>query len=71
VDTWGRSFFVNKSIFNKTLFAAETAMSTPAKIDNMREAKVNGYYVHLIYVTTQDPEINVGRVLDRMKLLYC
>ncbi|WP_376748878.1 hypothetical protein [Anaerospora hongkongensis] len=42
-------------------------MSTPAKIDFMREAKVNGYYVHLIYVTTQDPEINVGRVLDRVE----
>lgn len=33
----------------------------------MREAKANGYYVHLIYVTTQDQEINVGRVLDRVE----
>lgn len=48
-------------------FATETVMSTPAKIELMREAKANGYHVHLIYVTTQDPEINVGRVLDRVE----
>jgi predicted ABC-type ATPase len=48
-------------------FSTETVMSTPTKIDLMREAKANGYDVHLIYVTTQDPNINIGRVQDRIE----
>lgn len=47
-------------------FSTETVMSTPAKIDLMREAKVNGFLVHLVYVLTQDPLININRVDDRV-----
>ncbi|MDA8336062.1 MAG: zeta toxin family protein [Peptococcaceae bacterium] len=43
-------------------FVMETVMSMPDKIDLMRQAKTLGYQVRLIYVTTQDPKINVRRV---------
>lgn len=47
-------------------FAMETVMSTPDKIEFMREAKGKGYRVHLEYITTQDPDLNVLRVHDRV-----
>lgn len=48
-------------------FATETVMSTPAKIDLMRQAKAQGYEVRLLYVTTRDSAINIGRVQNRVK----
>jgi len=47
-------------------FATETVMSTPSKIEFMREAKAKGYHVHLVYVTTQSSKINLDRVQDRI-----
>jgi predicted ABC-type ATPase len=47
-------------------FAMETVMSTPDKIEFMKEAKDKGYRVHLEYITTQDPEINLLRVNNRV-----
>jgi predicted ABC-type ATPase len=47
-------------------FVVETVMSTENKIDFLREAKLAGYHVHLEYLTTQDPDINVARVRNRM-----
>ncbi|HUW65734.1 MAG TPA: zeta toxin family protein [Spirochaetia bacterium] len=46
-------------------FAMETVMSMPDKIDLMRRAKSLGYEVMLVYVSTQDPDINLGRVKRR------
>jgi len=46
-------------------FAMETVLSMPDKLDIMRRAKRLGYIVRLVYVTTQDPKINVGRVRQR------
>lgn len=54
-----------KAINNQQSFITETVMSTPNKINLMRQAKANGYEVHLVYVTTQDPIININRVKDR------
>ena len=56
----------SEAIKNKLSFATETVMSTPAKLELMREAKNNGYNVHLVYVTTQDSSINITRVNDRI-----
>ncbi|PCE30052.1 zeta toxin family protein [Burkholderia ubonensis] len=47
-------------------FAFETVMSTPEKVALMTQAKAHGYQVSLVFVTTEDPEINVGRVADRV-----
>jgi predicted ABC-type ATPase len=48
-------------------FATETVMSTPDKITFMREAKAKGYYVQLEFMNTQDAEINIERVGNRLK----
>lgn len=57
-----RADALNKNIS----FATETVMSTPSKIKLMQEAKAKGYEVQLRYITTQDSQINVNRVLDRV-----
>jgi predicted ABC-type ATPase len=49
-------------------FAFETVMSTPEKVALMSQARARGYDVHLVFVTTQDPEINVARVANRVAL---
>lgn len=56
-----------QAIKDRVSFATETVMSTTSKIDFMREAKANGYVVKLLYITTQDPNINIGRVHDRVE----
>ncbi len=45
----------------------ETVLSTHEKIDFMHAAKVHGYHVHLVYVTTQSSNINVDRVSARIR----
>jgi predicted ABC-type ATPase len=43
-------------------------MSTPEKVALMSQARARGYDVHLLFVTTEDPEINVQRVTNRVVL---
>lgn len=48
-------------------FCTETVMSDADRwIRFFTAAKQNGYFIHLIFVTTSDPEINVQRVADRV-----
>ncbi len=47
-------------------FAFETVMSTPAKMGLFDEARRNGFQVDMVFVTTESPMINVGRVQDRV-----
>ncbi len=47
-------------------FAFETVMSTPEKVALMTQARVRGYEVNLVFVTTQDPAINIARIADRV-----
>jgi predicted ABC-type ATPase len=49
-------------------FAFETVMSTPEKVALMSQARARGYEVHLVFVTTEDAEINVERVANRVAL---
>ena len=51
---------------NGKSFAFETVLSMPDKIEQMAEAKNNGFHVLLIYVTTQSSDINLQRVEDRV-----
>lgn len=55
-----------EALTNGLSFVMETVMSSPEKIKLMREARDLGYYVHLEYVVTQDPFINLGRVKNRV-----
>jgi predicted ABC-type ATPase len=43
----------------------ETVLSTPGKVEFMRRAKDAGFFVRLVYVATDSPEINVMRVAWR------
>ncbi len=47
-------------------FVMETVMSTRDKIELMHRAKNWGYRIHLEYITTQAPAINVERVRNRV-----
>ena len=48
-------------------FSLETVMSHPSKVDFMARARQSGYRVYLYYVSTQSPEINIGRVHTRVQ----
>jgi len=52
---------------NGESFAFETVMSTPEKVALMTQARGLGYQVSLLFVTTNDPEINVQRVALRVE----
>lgn len=47
-------------------FAFETVFSRPNRLEFLKEAKERGYEVHVVYVITQDVEINIGRVAQRV-----
>lgn len=47
-------------------FSFETVLSTVNKLDFIKYAKFHGYFVHVIYVTTENPEINIARVKKRV-----
>jgi predicted ABC-type ATPase len=55
-----------EALATKTSFAFETVMSHPAKIEDMRQAKELGYRLEVIFVCTNDPEINIERVRLRV-----
>lgn len=57
-----RSQFISE----RQSFAFETVMSHPSKLEVMKQAKNAGYEVELIFVSTNDPEINVERVRQRV-----
>jgi len=48
-------------------FTTETVMSSPDKIDLLKNAQRLGYRTYLYYVATADPEINVSRVQSRIE----
>lgn len=47
-------------------FTFETVMSSPDKVDFMREAQKRGYRTYLYFVATDDPAINIARVKLRV-----
>ncbi|MEI1278941.1 zeta toxin [Leptospira venezuelensis] len=53
-------------IKNKISFSFETVMSDHRKIDLIKYAKSNGYKIYLYYFCTEDPEININRVENRV-----
>jgi len=48
-------------------FSTETVMSHSGKVDLLRLAQERGYRTYLYYVATEDPEINVFRVAQRVR----
>ncbi|MDR0944052.1 MAG: hypothetical protein LBM41_05920 [Ruminococcus sp.] len=47
-------------------FSFETVLSTASKLDFIHYAKRQGYKIHVVYITTSSPEINIARVRDRV-----
>lgn len=44
----------------------ETVLSIPQKIDYIRRAKNNGFFVRLFFVSTNSPSINAARIAKRV-----
>jgi predicted ABC-type ATPase len=47
-------------------FTFETVMSSPDKVDFMRQARAQGFRTYLYFVATADPDINIARVRQRV-----
>ena len=54
------------SISNKKDFTFETVLSSEYKMDILRKAKEEGYFIKCVFVLTVDPYINVARVEARV-----
>lgn len=49
-----------------TSFTFETVMSSADKVEFMREAQARGFRTYLYFVATEDPQINIARVRQRV-----
>ena len=47
-------------------FTLETVMSSADKVELLKNAKSAGYRTYLYFIATQDPEINLSRVENRV-----
>lgn len=61
-------FLCRKLLERKATFTFETVMSHPGKVALLAEAQRAGYRTYLYYVATDDPDINVSRVRNRVGL---
>lgn len=60
-------FIRHKLLETRTNFTFETVMSSPDKVEFLRKAKALGFRTYLYFVATEDPEINISRVANRVK----
>lgn len=60
-------FIRSKLIQIEKSFSIETVMSSPDKIELLKNAQKLGYRTYLYYVATEDPEINISRVQNRIE----
>lgn len=61
-------FLRRKLLERKETFTFETVMSHPGKVALLAEAQRAGYRTYLYFVATDDPEINISRVRNRVGL---
>ena len=59
-------FIRRKLLENHVSFTFETVMSAPDKIELLCAAQQLGYRTYLYYIATDDPEINITRVKQRV-----
>ncbi|WP_338570702.1 zeta toxin family protein [Pseudomonas canadensis] len=59
-------FIRNKLLENQLSFTFETVMSSDDKIAFMVKARESGYRTYLYFVATDDPDININRVRNRV-----
>jgi predicted ABC-type ATPase len=61
-------FLRHRLLEQRESFTFETVMSSPDKVELVRKAQALGYRTYLYFVATEDPEINVSRVRNRVLL---
>ncbi|MDE7138271.1 MAG: zeta toxin family protein [Ruminococcus sp.] len=54
------------SIKKKQDFTFETVLSSHYKMDILKKAKENGYFIKCIFILTIDPSVNIARVKARV-----
>lgn len=54
-------------VAQKVSFSFETVMSHRSKVDFLTFSKERGYTTYLYFISTEDPEINIRRVENRVK----
>jgi len=59
-------FIRQKLLATRVTFTFETVMSHPDKIELLHKAQQSGFRTYLYYVATEDPEINISRVENRV-----
>lgn len=59
-------FIRNKLLDEQLSFTFETVMSSDDKIAFMLKARASGYRTYLYFVATEDPDININRVRNRV-----
>ena len=61
------TFFRERLVEGENTFSFETVMSHQSKLDFLLQAKHSGFKIYFYYVCTQDPQINLLRVKNRVK----
>lgn len=56
------------SINKKEDFTFETVLSSEYKINILRKAKAEGYFIKCVFVLTVDPSVNISRIESRVAL---
>lgn len=60
--------FIRKKLLDAGVtFTFETVMSHPGKVAILKKAQERGFRTYLYYVATEDPEINISRVENRVE----
>lgn len=54
------------SINKKEDFTFETVLSSEYKLNILRKAKIEGYFIKCVFVLTVDPKINITRIQSRV-----
>ncbi|HEV8061858.1 MAG TPA: hypothetical protein VGP68_18410 [Gemmataceae bacterium] len=59
-------FLRRKALAASKSFTFETVMSSPDKVELLREAQALGFRTYLYFISTEDPAINLDRVRNRV-----
>ena len=54
------------SIDKKEDFTFETVLSSEYKLNILRKAKAEGYFIKCVFILTTDPQINIARIQSRV-----
>jgi predicted ABC-type ATPase len=60
-------FLRHKMLASNSSFSFETVFSHPSKIEELRTARERGFITYLYFISTNEPEINLERVRNRVE----